>query len=120
MQKQEIREAVELPLTHFNFYRQIDIYPPRGTLLYGPPGISKTTLVKAVAHHISASFFRMAGSEFLQKYLTATQLDGFDQGSNVKAIVAINLADTLDPTILRPDRLDCKIEFPTQIVIRSD
>jgi 26S proteasome regulatory subunit T3 len=37
-QKQEIREAVELPLTHFDLYRKIGIDPPRGVLLYGPPG----------------------------------------------------------------------------------
>src|SRR6266404_6998184 len=37
-QKQEIREAVELPLTHFDLYKKIGIDPPRGVLLYGPPG----------------------------------------------------------------------------------
>ena len=37
-QKQEIREAVELPLTHFELYKKIGIDPPRGVLLYGPPG----------------------------------------------------------------------------------
>jgi hypothetical protein len=36
--RQEIREAVELPLTHFELYAQIGIDPPRGVLLYGPPG----------------------------------------------------------------------------------
>lgn len=40
IQKQEIREAVELPLTQFDLYRQIGIEPPRGVLLYGPPGES--------------------------------------------------------------------------------
>lgn len=38
IQKQEIREAVELPLSHFDLYKQIGIDPPRGVLLYGPPG----------------------------------------------------------------------------------
>jgi len=38
-QKQEIREAVELPLTHFDLYKKIGIDPPRGVLLYGPPGM---------------------------------------------------------------------------------
>ena len=69
VQKQEIREAVELPLTHFELYRQIGIDPPRGVLLYGPPGTGKTMLVKAVAHHTSAAFIRVVGSEFVQKYL---------------------------------------------------
>jgi 26S proteasome regulatory subunit T3 len=83
-QKQEIREAVELPLTHFDLYKKIGIDPPRGVLLYGPPGMSvwllqvrslivigtgKTMLVKAVAHHTTASFIRVVGSEFVQKYL---------------------------------------------------
>jgi 26S proteasome regulatory subunit T3 len=69
IQKQEIREAVELPLTQPELYAQIGIDPPRGVLLYGPPGTGKTMLAKAVAHHTTASFIRVVGSEFVQKYL---------------------------------------------------
>ena len=49
-QKQEIREAVELPLTHFDLYKQIGIDPPRGVLLYGPPGTGKTMMVNAAVN----------------------------------------------------------------------
>jgi 26S proteasome regulatory subunit T3 len=64
-----MREAVELPLTHFELYKQIGIDPPRGVLMYGPPGTGKTMMAKAVAHHTDASFIAVVGSEFVQKYL---------------------------------------------------
>ena len=65
IQKQEIKEAIELPLTHPELYSQIGIDPPRGVLLYGPPGTGKTMLAKAVANQTNASIIRMVGSEFV-------------------------------------------------------
>lgn len=56
-------------MTHAELYAQIGIDPPRGVLLYGPPGTGKTMMAKAVANHTDASFIRVVGSEFVQKYL---------------------------------------------------
>ena len=55
-QIQEIKEAVELPLTHPELYEEIGIHPPKGVILYGEPGTGKTLLAKAVANQTSASF----------------------------------------------------------------
>lgn len=68
-QIQEIKEAVELPLTHPELYEEMGIKPPKGVILYGPPGTGKTLLAKAVANQTSATFLRVVGSELIQKYL---------------------------------------------------
>ena len=68
-QIQELKEAVELPLTHPELYEEIGIKPPKGVILYGVPGTGKTLLAKAVANQTSATFLRMVGSELIQKYL---------------------------------------------------
>merc|ERR1711897_71947 len=68
-QIQEIKEAVELPLTHPELYEDIGIKPPKGVILYGEPGTGKTLLAKAVANQTSATFLRVVGSELIQKYL---------------------------------------------------
>ena len=68
-QIQEMKEAVELPMTHPEIYQDIGIKPPKGVILYGPPGTGKTLLAKAVANQTSATFLRIVGSELIQKYL---------------------------------------------------
>ena len=162
-QIQEIKEAVELPLTHPELYEEMGIKPPKGVILYGPPGTGKTLLAKAVANQTSATFLRIVGSELIQKYLgegpklvrelfkvaqdnapsivfideidavglkryesqsggereiqrtmleLLNQLDGFDSQADVKVIMATNRIDSLDPALIRPGRIDRKIEFP--------
>ncbi len=68
-QIQEIKESVELPLTHPELYEEMGIRPPKGVILYGVPGTGKTLLAKAVANQTSATFLRVVGSELIQKYL---------------------------------------------------
>ena len=68
-QIQEIKESVELPLTHPELYEEMGIKPPKGVILYGAPGTGKTLLAKAVANQTSATFLRIVGSELIQKYL---------------------------------------------------
>lgn len=68
-QIQEIKESVELPLTHPELYEEMGIKPPKGVILYGAPGTGKTLLAKAVANSTSATFLRTVGSELIQKYL---------------------------------------------------
>jgi len=162
-QIQEIKESVELPLTHPELYEEMGIKPPKGVILYGVPGTGKTLLAKAVANQTSATFLRIVGSELIQKYLgdgpklvrelfkvaeehapsivfideidavgtkrydsnsggereiqrtmleLLNQLDGFDSRGDVKVIMATNRIDSLDPALIRPGRIDRKIEFP--------
>uniref|UniRef100_A0A2K6PWB4 26S proteasome regulatory subunit 4 n=1 Tax=Rhinopithecus roxellana TaxID=61622 RepID=A0A2K6PWB4_RHIRO len=68
-QIQEIKESVELPLTHPEYYKEMGIKPPKGVIRYGPPGTGKTLLAKAVANQTSVNFLRVVGSELIQKYL---------------------------------------------------
>ena len=68
-QKRELYEAIILPLTKPQLFRELGIEPPRGVLLYGPPGCGKTMLAKAVATMSNATFIRVVGSEFVHKYV---------------------------------------------------
>ncbi|MCD5409598.1 MAG: proteasome-activating nucleotidase [Methanocellales archaeon] len=65
----ELREAVELPLTKPEIFAKVGIEPPNGVLLHGPPGSGKTMLGKAVAKRTNATFIRAVGSELVQKYI---------------------------------------------------
>lgn len=68
-QIRELREVVELPLKNPELFEEIGIEPPKGVLLYGPPGCGKTLLAKAVAHESGATFISIVGSELVQKFI---------------------------------------------------
>jgi transitional endoplasmic reticulum ATPase len=65
---QKIREMVELPLRHPELFQRLGIEPPKGVLLYGPPGCGKTLLAKAVANESEANFFSINGPEIMSKF----------------------------------------------------
>ncbi|XP_015787236.1 26S proteasome regulatory subunit 4-like [Tetranychus urticae] len=162
-QIQEIKEAVELPLTHPEYFESLGIKAPKGVILFGPPGTGKTLLAKAVANSTSASFLYVVASELVQKHIgegaklvrelfklaaensptiifideidaigvkrgneetggerevqrtlleLLNQLDGFDEKSGVRVILATNSIDRLDQALIRPGRIDRKIEVP--------
>ncbi|HUU74948.1 MAG TPA: proteasome-activating nucleotidase [Methanoregulaceae archaeon] len=66
---EEVREAVEYPLTKPEIFQRVGVEPPKGILLFGPPGTGKTLIAKAVAHEARATFIRMSGSELVHKYI---------------------------------------------------
>jgi len=68
-QIQELREVIELPLRFPERFRELGIEPPKGVLLYGPPGCGKTLLAKAVAGESNATFIRLVASELAQKFI---------------------------------------------------
>ncbi|WP_394280575.1 proteasome ATPase [Corynebacterium sp.] len=80
-QIETIKDSVELPFAHPDLYRQYDLLPPKGLLLYGPPGCGKTLIAKAVANSLSqrigdggrAYFLNVKGPELLNKFVGETE-----------------------------------------------
>src|SRR5216683_5136234 len=174
-QIEAIKDAVELPYLYADYYREHQLRPPKGVLLYGPPGCGKTMIAKAVANNLAQKisekrgekvkgfFLNINGPELLNKYGGETErkireifvkarekaaedvpvivffdemdalfrtrgsgissdvettivpqllaeIDGVEHLKNVIVIGASNRQDLIDPTILRPGRLDVKVK----------
>ncbi len=93
----EVREAVEYPLTRPELYKQIGVQPPKGVLLTGLPGTGKTLLAKAVANATDATFIRLVGSELVQKWI----------GEGAKRVRDVfELARQKAPSIIFIDEID--------------
>src|SRR5216683_2946759 len=84
-QIETIKDAVELPYLYADYYREHHLAPPKGVLLYGPPGCGKTMIAKAVANNLAARisekrgekvkgfFLNIKGPELLNKYVGETE-----------------------------------------------
>ncbi|CAI5653077.1 spermatogenesis-associated protein 5 [Oreochromis niloticus] len=67
--KLKLKQAVEWPLKHPEAFTRMGIQPPKGVLLYGPPGCSKTMIAKALANESGLNFLAIKGPELLSKYV---------------------------------------------------
>ena len=95
--KNELREAVELPLLKPDVFKKLGIRPSKGFILYGPPGVGKTLLAKAVATESKANFISVKGPEVLSKWV----------GESEKAIREIfKKAKQVAPSIVFLDEID--------------
>jgi len=71
--KVKLQEAVEVPFKKPSVFNEMGIRPPRGVLLFGPPGTGKTMLAKAIATESEANFISVRGPEVFNKYVGETE-----------------------------------------------
>jgi AAA family ATPase len=67
--KQKLKETIEWPLSHPETFSRLGITPPKGVLLYGPPGCSKTLIAKALATEAGLNFLAVKGPELFNKFV---------------------------------------------------
>jgi transitional endoplasmic reticulum ATPase len=95
--KQHLKEAVEWPLKNPEIFSRLGIKPPKGILLYGPPGCGKTMLARAVATESEANFISIKGPEVFSKWV----------GESEKAIREVfRKARMAAPTVIFLDEMD--------------
>jgi transitional endoplasmic reticulum ATPase len=98
---QKVREMIELPLRHPELFRRLGIEPPKGVLLYGPPGCGKTLLARAVANESGANFISISGPEVTSKWYGESEKrirDIFeDAEKNAPSIIFIDEIDAIAP-----------------------
>ena len=100
--KQQLKETVEWPLTNPEGFERLGIKPPRGLLLYGPPGNGKTLIAKAIATESAANFIAIKGPEVMSKWVGESEKklrEVFRKAKQVSpCIVFLDELDALAPT----------------------
>merc|ERR1711991_74739 len=100
-QMAQIREMIELPLRHPTLFKTLGVKPPRGVLLYGPPGSGKTLIARAVANETGAFFFLINGPEIMSKMAGESEGNlrkAFEEAEkNAPAIIFIDEIDSIAP-----------------------
>merc|ERR1712176_1202014 len=100
-QMAQVRELVELPLRHPQLFKSIGVKPPRGILMYGPPGSGKTLIARAVANETGAFFFLINGPEIMSKMAGESESNlrkAFEEAEkNAPAIIFIDEIDAIAP-----------------------
>ena len=107
----KIRELVELPMRHPKVFTSVGVRPPRGVLIYGPPGSGKTMIAKAVAAETGAFFFLINGPEVMSKMAGESEQklrQAFEEcEKNSPAILFIDEIDAIAP---RRDKAQGEVE----------
>ena len=100
-QMAQIREMIELPLRHPTLFKTLGVKPPRGVLLFGPPGSGKTLIAKAVANETGAFFFLINGPEIMSKMAGESEANlrkAFEEAEkNAPSIIFIDEIDSIAP-----------------------
>jgi transitional endoplasmic reticulum ATPase len=100
-QLQRIREMIELPLKFPEVFERLGVTPPRGVLLYGPPGCGKTLIARAIAHEADARFFVISGPEVIHKHYGESEAHLrkiFEQASKqAPSIIFLDEIDAIAP-----------------------
>ncbi len=98
---QRVREMIELPLKYPQIFERLGIEPPKGVLLYGPPGCGKTLMARAVAQETEAYFSHISGPEIMGKFYGESEArlrNVFKEAeANAPAIIFIDEIDAIAP-----------------------